>query len=164
MERLQLIDDIRTRALDYMKSDPNLNYADASLQAKISIAGEDVKITDYNQPVDLQETMLAIAKKELSPNIRVDLYQEEQLKEMIVANRLGVDLESFINIFLTPEQIHFVTLVALNGGDVTSYRLDLTFDPKKEMQKLLESEEDALTSGEVGYQKKYTSLKPQEAA
>ena len=101
----------------------------------------------------MKDSYLDIAKREISPNIRVDLYQEEQLKEMIVANRLGVDLEEFINIFLTPEQIHFITLASLKGEDITKYVMDIQFDPKEEMQKLSNEE----MQSQNGYQKIYTN-------
>ncbi len=161
MERLKLIDDVRTRALSLMKEDATLTYDVASREAKISLVGADVLITKYHQPVELGDSILEIAKRELPPTIRVDLYQEDQLREMIAANRLGVDLDSFINIFLTPEQIRFITLVALSGGDINPYVMDLHFDPKEEMNKLKQQEVATMNAPEVptpntNYQKIYT--------
>ena len=139
MERLKLIDDIRTQALALMAEDTNLTYDVASMKAKNELVGEDT-ITKYHQGIDMKDTIMDIAKKELGEDIRVDLYQEAQLKEMIVANRLGVDVDSFVSIFLTPEQIHFITLVALKGDDISRYMLDFQFDPKEEMDKLMKEE------------------------
>ncbi len=156
MERLKLIDDIRTKAVSLMQEDSSLSYEDASQQAKIALVGSDVLITKYHQPMELENSILEIARKELSPDIRVDLYQEAQLREMVVANRLGVDLESFINIFLSPEQIKFITLIALNGMDVTPYAFDLHFDPKEEMKKLTGQEVSLETPSEKPFQKVYT--------
>ena len=153
MERLKLIDDIRTRALSLRSEDTTLSYENASAKAKIELAGENTLVTKYHQGIEMKHSYLDIAKREISPNIRVDLYQEEQLKEMIVANRLGVDLEEFINIFLTPEQIHFITLASLKGEDITKYVMDIQFDPKEEMQKLSNEE----MQSQNGYQKIYTN-------
>ncbi len=164
MERLKLIDDIRKKALDFMKEDSSLTYDVASKNAKVQLVGSDILITEYRQPVDNQESVLEIAKKELSPNIRVNLYQEDQLREMIVANRLGVDIESFVNIFLTPEQIHFLTVASLSGKDITPYMSDVQFNPQEEMKKLEQSMNDyqlsnnevATVKEEKGFQKIYT--------
>lgn len=154
MDRLKLIDDIRKKALDYMEADSNLTYDVASSKAKKELTGENVSITKYHQGIDMKDTILEIAKRELGEDIRVELYQEEQLKEMIVANRLGVDVGSFVSIFLTPEQIHFITLATLKGEDVTRYMLDFQFDPEEEMNKLMSEES---LQNEKGYQKVMTN-------
>ncbi len=154
MERLKLIDDIRTQALSMMKEDANLSYEDASKKARMELTGEDTLITRYHQGIEMKKSYLEIAKKEISSNIRVDLYQEDQLKEMIVASRLGVDLEEFINIFLTPDQIHFITLASLKGEDVTKYVMNLYFDPKEEMERLMSEEmQNDSPVMDIGYQK-----------
>ncbi len=154
MERLKLIDDVRTRALSLMQEDRTLTYDVASREAKISLVGADVLITKYHQPIELEDSILEIARQELPPTIRVDLYQENQLREMIAANRLGVNIEDFVNIFLTPEQIRFIALVALGGGDITPYVTNLHFDPKEEMEKLKQQEETL--EHQKDYQKVYT--------
>ncbi len=154
MERLKLIDDIRTRALSMMKDETNLSYEEASKKARIELTGEDTLVTRYHQGIEMKQSYLEIAKKEINSNIRVDLYQEEQLKEMIVANRLGVDLEEFINIFLTPKQIHFITLASLKGEDITKYVMNLYFDPEEEMERLMSGElENEIPVMDAGYQK-----------
>lgn len=157
MERLKLIDDIRNKALSLMENDASLSYENASKQARIELVGENTLVTKYHQGIEMKHSYLEIAKKEISPNIRVDLYQEDQLKEMIVANRLGVNLEEFINIFLTPEQIHFITLASLKGEDITKYVLDLYFDPQEEMKKLFGSELEQSNTSANGYQKVFTN-------
>lgn len=156
MERLKLIDDIRNKALSLMKEDSSLSYENASKQARIELTGEDTLITKYHQGIEMKTSYLEIAKKEISPDIRVDLYQEDQLKEMIVANRLGVDLEEFINIFLTPEQIHFLTLASLKGEDITRYVMNLYFDPEEEMKHLMDEKVEAPPL-KPGYQKVFTN-------
>lgn len=156
MERLKLIDNIRNKALSLMENDASLSYEEASKQARMELVGEDTLVTKYHQGIKMKHSYLEIAKREISPNIRVDLYQEEQLKEMIVANRLGVNLEDFINIFLTPEQIHFITLASLKGEDITKYVLDLYFDPQEEMKKLLGTNLEESNTNESGYQKVFT--------
>lgn len=153
MDRLKLIDDVRLKALSMMKEDSSLTYEAASRDAKIQITGEDALITKYHQEEE-QISFLELAKQELSSEIRVDLYQDEQLKEMIVANRLGVHLEDFINIFLSPEQIRFLTLVSLRGEDVEKYISDLHFNPDEEMKKLLG--EESTTEKDASHQKQYT--------
>ena len=49
---------------------------------------------------------------------------------------MGVQVEEFINIFYTPEQIRVITLAYSMGKDITSYANNLYFDPKSEMKKL----------------------------
>lgn len=151
MERLKLIDDIRTKALSYMEEDSTLTYDIASSKAKKELTGENISITKYHQGIEMKDTIMDIAKRELGEEIRVDLYQEEQLKEMIVAKRLGVDVGSFVSIFLTPKQIHFITLATLKGEDITRYMLDFQFDPDEELEKLMKEEEEP--QKESGYQK-----------
>lgn len=154
MERLKLIDDIRNKALSFMKEDSSLSYEEASQKARMELTGEDVLVTRYHQGIKMKHSYLEIAKKEIPSSIRADLYQEDQLKEMIVANRLGVNLEEFINIFLTPEQIHFITIASLKGEDITKYVMNLYFDPEEEMNKLMESDSK---EKESGYQKVFAN-------
>lgn len=143
MDRLELIDDIRNYALNLMKKDPNLDYAEATKQAKLEIIGYDIKITDYNEEkVKVENEIIEdisykdLAFKELGDMIKTDLYSDLQLKEIVIAKRMGVNVESFINIFFTPEQIRFITFIAIAKQDITPYTTNLTFDPKEEMKKI----------------------------
>jgi hypothetical protein len=143
MDRLELIDAIRKYALGLMSKDPNLDYAEATKQAKIAIVGHEIRITDYNDEKNKVESAAleelsykSLVTKELEGKIKVELYSEEQLKEIVIANRMGIDVTSFINIFYTPDQIRFITLMASANLDITPYMTNLTFDPDEEMRKL----------------------------
>lgn len=142
MERLELIDDIRKYAVFLMSKDPNLSYDEATKQAKIKLVGYDIKIASYqNEEQSLQQELKNnfsykdTATKEIN-FLKVELYTDEQLKEMIIANRMGVNLESFINIFYTPAQIRFITLMSAAEKDITPYTTNVCFDPEEEMKKI----------------------------
>jgi hypothetical protein len=142
MDRLELIDDIRSYANLLMSKDPNLSYNEATKKAKIAIVGYDIKIASYNKEeqkleddIGEQTTYKDLAAKEIH-FLKAELYSEGQLKEIIIAYRMGVNLAEFINIFYTPEQIRFITLMATAKLDITPYITNLYFDPEEEMKKL----------------------------
>lgn len=145
MQRLEMIDDIRKYANLLMLEDPTLNYAEATARAKQEIFGQDLNVPKYTLTsksveveVKAKKSLKDIAREETGGAIRVELYTEEQLKEVIIAKRMGVQVEEFINIFYTPEQIRVITLAYSMGKDITSYANNLYFDPKSEMRKLEE--------------------------
>lgn len=147
MQRLEMIDDIRKYANLLMLEDPKLDYAKATDRAKMEIFGQDLNVPKYSitskgveVDVKKEKTLKDIAFEETGGVIKVELYTEEQLKEIIIAKRMGVQIEEFVNIFYTPEQIRVITLAYSMGKDITSYTNNLYFDPKSEMKKL---EEDA---------------------
>lgn len=150
MDRLAFIDDIRNYALALMKKDPNLDYAEATKQAKLAIVGYEIKITDYSkektkleQEVEDNISYKEIAIKELGNVIKIDLYSDLQLKEIVIAKRMGVNVESFINIFFTPEQIRFITFIYASNQDITPYITNISFDPEEEMKKIEENSGDS---------------------
>lgn len=140
-----MIDDIRKYANLLMLEDPTLDYAKATDRAKMEIFGQNLNVPKYvitSKSVDVdvkaKKTLKEIATEETGGAIRVELYTEEQLKEIIIAKRMGVQVEDFINIFYTPEQIRVITLAYSMGKDITSYANNLYFDPKSELRKLEE--------------------------
>lgn len=58
-------------------------------------------------------------------------FTEEQLKELVVANRTGHDISVFADSGQTPEQMRFICLSAEAGEDVTPYIHNLDFDPEE---------------------------------
>lgn len=143
MDRLELIDDIRKYAVSLMSKDPNLNYDEATKQAKIAIVGYDIQIVSYQDTEKkLEEEISNFSYKETAAKeidfIKTELYSDEQLKEMIIASRMGVNLKDFINIFYSPAQIRFITLMYAANQDITPYVTNLYFDPEEEMKKISE--------------------------
>ena len=91
-----------------------------------------------------------IASRELANSIRVELYTEEQLKEIIIAKRMGVNVDEFINIFYTPLQIRVITMASALGRDITPYTTNLYFDPEEELKRL-ENENVDMSKNEKTY-------------
>jgi len=150
MERLEMMDDVRKYANLLMISDPNLQYNEATNRAKKELFGRDLDLVRYNEKeaqkenkVEVDDTVsyVELASRELSKDIRVELYSEEQLKEIIIAKRMGVNVEDFINIFYTPLQIRVITMASSLGRDITPYVTNLYFDPEEEMEKLKHADE-----------------------
>ena len=87
MDRLEMIDDIRKYANLLMLSNPNINYAEATKKAKISLFGREINFLQSNatkKNQNIEEFALSyidIARRELDGDFRLDLYTEEQLKE-----------------------------------------------------------------------------------
>ena len=142
MERLQMLDDVRKYANLLMKKDPNLDYASATKKAKLEMFGIELNIPSYGEVDDAKEkkkkkiSYASIAEKELGDMIRIELYTDEQLKEIIIAKRMGIHVEEFINIFYTPKQIRVITMASALGQDITSYTTNLYFDADQELEKL----------------------------
>ena len=143
MDRLEMIDDIRKYANLLMLSDPSLDYAAASKKAKVELFGQDLNVPRYVEEETAIENETTenvsygeIASRELANTIRVELYTEEQLKEIIIAKRMGVNVDEFINIFYTPMQIRVITMASALGKDITPYTTNLYFDPEEEMKRL----------------------------
>lgn len=153
MDRLEMIDDIRKYANLLMLNNPDLDYAEATKKAKLDLFGKELNVTRYIEEEQQVESETVenisyeeIATRELAGSIRVELYTEEQLKEIIIAKRMGVAVEEFINIFYTPLQIRVITMTAALGRDITPYTNNLYFDPEEEMKKLEETEQNSKVS------------------
>ena len=153
MDRLEMIDDIRKYANLLMLKDSSLDYASATKKAKLELFGRDLNVSSYIETEEQVENETEdnvsygeIASRELAGSIRVELYTEEQLKEIIIAKRMGVNVDEFINIFYTPLQIRVITMASALGRDITPYTTNLYFDPEEEMRKLEESEQNQSTT------------------
>lgn len=143
MKRLGMIDDIREYANLLMQKDPTLNYADACKKAKLDLFGKDLNVPRFTEEKSRVEgeassniSYSEIANRELGGSIRVELYTEDQLKEIIIAKRMGVDITDFVNIFYTSMQIRVITMASALGRDITPYTTNLYFDPEEEMRRL----------------------------
>lgn len=143
MDRLGMIDDIRKYANLLMQKDSTLNYAEASKKAKLDLFGKDLDVPRYIEEEEQIQNETSdnvsygeIASRELADSIRVELYTEEQLKEIIIAKRMGVNVDEFINIFYTPLQIRVITMASALGRDITPYTTNLYFDPEEELRRL----------------------------
>ena len=143
MERLQMLDDVRNYANLLMQQDNSLNYAEATKKAKLELFGTELNITSYveeeeiiTKEIEETVTYTAIAEKELGDKIRIGLYTEEQLKEILIAKRMGVPVEEFVNIFYTPKQLRVITMASSLGQDIKPYTTNLYFDADEEMAKL----------------------------
>ena len=149
-EKIELIDDIRILALQLMRENPELDYAAASREAKIKILGSDVNFIMYSEAkAEVELSYRDIAQRELSEDINFELYSESQLKEIVIAHRMGIDVKSFINIFYTPEQIKFITIISAAGMDITPYTNNFQFDPEEELAKLESGASDEVTEGKA---------------
>jgi len=159
LEKLYLMDDIRKLANELIRKGDfaETEYNLASTQAKVLILGSDIPyLTQVRKEIgkEPEEVYKQMAREELPASIKVELYTDAQLKEMIIAHRMGVDLESFINIFFEPEQIEYITLISAAGMDITPYITDLKFDPKKEREKLkIDNNGSGSSDGNKVYQK-----------
>lgn len=56
-------------------------------------------------------------------------FTEEQLKELVVANRTGHDISVFADPRQTPEQLRYIYRSAEGGEDISKYIHNLDFDP-----------------------------------
>lgn len=152
-----MIDDVRKYANLLMLDDPTLDYAAASKRARLELFGQDLNVSRYVEEEEIIQKETSeigsyeeIASRELASSIRVELYTEEQLKEIIIAKRMGVNVDEFINIFYTPLQIRVITMASALGKDITPYTTNLYFDPEEEMKKL-EADNSSSTSNDKTY-------------
>ncbi len=128
-------------SISIMKEKPDMIYPEAWEEAMKELFGSYFPMIQHNNSQELDEIIESKAKSELNPELRVDFYDSEQLMAILAAKRMGVeDIEEYVNIFQTPEQIRFLALASLMKIDVTPYALDLKFDPDVEMKKLLEQQ------------------------
>jgi len=139
---LELREDIRKIALEIEKTNPEINYAEASAQAEELILGK--KNTRYLSPTyeigksktDEQSLrVLEHARKELPAEIDLGLYSEEQLKQLMIANKTGVNVMTLDSSF-SAEQIMFITIVSGMNMDITPFINNSNFDPQTEYERL----------------------------
>ena len=70
------------------------------------------------------------AQKELpDPEQYISLFSENQLKELVIANRRGHDISLFADPDQTPQQLHFIYTHAEFGDDITPYIHNKSFNP-----------------------------------
>lgn len=146
---MELIDGIRHDALILMSSRPSLSYAEAYDLARQNLIGDN-KITEFQfKPLSisfemndakknidgdktfdsLNSTYLDESIKEISGMIDVANYNQAQLKQYVVAHKMGVDISKFASELYSPEQVKFLSIMLASGRNVDKYIDDYNFDP-----------------------------------
>ena len=85
-----------------------------------------------SKPKEVEETHLwrQRAERELpDADYYIENFTEEQLRELVIANRTGHDISVFADPRQTPEQLRYIYKSAEAGEDVTYYIHNLNFDP-----------------------------------
>lgn len=149
IKTMELIDGIRHDALILMNSRPGLSYTEAYDLARQNLIGDNnitdfqfkplsisLEITDTKKNIDGDSTFessnltyMDESIKEISRIIDVANYDQAQLKQYVVAHKMGVDISKFASELYSPEQIKFLSIMLASGRNVDKYLDDYNFDP-----------------------------------
>ncbi len=149
IKTMELIDEIRHDALILMNSRPDLSYTEAYDLARQNLIG-DSSITDFQfKPLSISLEITDNKKniegdssfessnltyvdesiKEISGIIDIANYDQAQLKQYVIAHKMGVDISKFASELYSPEQVRFLSIMLASGRNVDKYLNDYNFDP-----------------------------------
>ncbi len=69
------------------------------------------------------------------PTINPYQYTIDQLKSLVVAHKMEVDISLLADPNYSPKQIDFLAIMAASGRDIQSYKGNYTFEPTVEFEK-----------------------------
>lgn len=156
---VKLIDQIRHDALMLLKSRNNtISYGEAFELAKTNLIGRqkvtDVVIGPFSLEINLgnKNTLTGVseevlednidnfyvreAKKVLKNKINIANFDDAQLKALLVADSMGVDITKFASEEFSAEQINFFAVLLSSGEQIDEYLNNPGFDPNIEFTKL----------------------------
>lgn len=90
----------------------------------------------------LDEDFYGNIKNQLSDRINVDEFNDEQLEQLYIASRMGVDITKIANNKFSSIQIKFLAVMLASGKNVDSYLLDYNFDPTEAFTEIIELESE----------------------
>lgn len=149
IKTMELIDGIRHDALILMNSRPDLSYTEAYDLARQNLIGDN-SITDFQfKPLSISLeiadnkktiegdssfessnlTYMDESIKEISGIIDIANYDQAQLKQYVIAHKMGVDISKFASELYSPEQVKFLSIMLASGRNVDKYLNDYNFDP-----------------------------------
>ncbi len=149
IKTMKLIDEIRHDALILMNSRPDLSYTEAYDLARQNLIGDSsitdfqfkplsisLEITDNKKNIEGDSsfessnlTYMDESIKEISGIIDIANYDQAQLKQYVIAHKMGVDISKFASELYSPEQVKFLSIMLASGRNVDKYLNDYNFDP-----------------------------------
>ncbi|MCM1053868.1 MAG: hypothetical protein NC483_07850 [Ruminococcus sp.] len=149
IKTMELIDGIRHDALILMNSRGDLTYPEAYDLARQNLIGDNA-ITDFqfkplsislelpNEKKDINVTgnselrgvtYMDDSIREIENIIDVTNYSQAQLKQYVIAHKMGVDISKFASELFSPEQVKFLSVMLASGRNIDKYLDDYNFDP-----------------------------------
>lgn len=141
-KNVELIDDIRNDALILMSHDPNLSYLEAYNKAMKELIGDknilsaDLSEFDINISANLiksknnnKDLYLEQLKDMLSEDIDVSMFDKQQLRELSMGKKIGIDIKQIADNNYNPSQIKCLCIMLSMGKDIDEYKGNYTFDP-----------------------------------
>ncbi len=157
---IELIDGIRHDALILMRSRPELTYPEAYDMARQNLIGDNVitefqfkplsislELPDAKKELNVTDTSIMLGAnymdeslKEIENIIDVASYSQAQLKQYVIAHKMGVDISIFANELFSPEQVKFLSIMLASGRNIDKYLNDYNFDPATAFVDMAEAE------------------------
>ena len=153
IKNLELIDDIRRDAIIFMEQDSSLDYIKATNKARENLIGNqkitsvDLKpftvniddsltvndnINDISKPHEEEDLYLKELKEKLKGIINVDIYDKEQLRQILIGKEMGINIDTLKKIAdnkYSYEQIRYLCVMSTCGMDISKYIGDYDFNP-----------------------------------
>lgn len=149
IKTMELIDGIRHDALILMDSRKDLTYPEAYDLARQNLIGDSV-ITDFQfKPLSISleipnekkeikvtsdadlmgATYMDESIRDIEKIINIENYSQAQLKQYVIAHKMGVDISKFASELFSPEQVKFLSVMLASGRNIDQYLDDYNFDP-----------------------------------
>ena len=151
IKNLELRDSIRRDALRFMEEE-NLSYEEAYKKATERLIGDEDILSFEFKPLSTvnnlykdkginteeksDDAYIKSIKDKLKKIINVDDYTDEQLEELSISHEMGLDVSLFADPKYNVEQLKYLSIISLTGGNIDIYKENYDFNPEKEMEKL----------------------------
>lgn len=99
---------------------------------------EDLKVLEKLEMLD--DDFYGNIKNQLKDKINVEEFNDDQLEQLYIGLRMGVDITRVANNKFSSTQIKFLTVMLASGKNIDNYLLDYNFDPTEAFTEIVKSE------------------------
>ena len=139
-KKIELIDDIRNDAVIKMIENPSLSYIDAYEEAKKELIGDnkitDVELKNYEINIDSnlindnnEKNYYDQLKNILKDDINTNEFNDEQLRELSIGKKMGVDISKIADKNYNVAQLKCLIVMLSMGKNIDSFKGNYSFEP-----------------------------------
>lgn len=137
------IDESLLNSAQKINEDSSSNESDLSAQSseRIVLTDEDKEDLEVLQKLEvLDSDFYGNIKKQLKGMISVDEFNNDQLEQLYIGSRMGVDITKIANSNFVPAQIKFLCVMMASGKNIDKYVSDYNFDPTEAFSEIIQQE------------------------
>lgn len=108
---------------------------------KIEITDEQKEDLEVLEKLEMLEDDFYVSiKNQMKDIIKVDEFNNEQLEQLYIGLRMGVDVTRIANNKFSSTQLKFLSVMLASGKNIDNYLMDYNFDPTQAFSEIVEQE------------------------